>query len=276
MSAKPTLNIIGAGKLGRTLGRLFACHGVYEIGAVMCRTQAHAQEAVAFIGHGTPCCDISALRPASVTLIGTADDHIAPVCSQLAQAGLFRAGDTVFHCSGALPADVLAAASGAGCAVASIHPMRSFANPEQVASSFAGTWCGVEGQADALSLFLAGFASIGARTVPIHAADKTLYHAAAVFASNYLVTILDVALSVYARAGVPRTIALEMIAPLVRGSVENVLANGPENALTGPVQRGDLATVENHYRALRACDPRSASLYRQLARAAAVLARRVQ
>jgi predicted short-subunit dehydrogenase-like oxidoreductase (DUF2520 family) len=177
-----------------------------------------------------------------------------------------------------------------GSAVASIHPVRSFAQPEEVLASFAGTYCGMEGDAAALSVLAPAFERIGAVLVPIEARHKMLYHAAAVFASNYLVTVLDVALEAYGAAGIPREVALPMLAPLARNTLENVFGTvptiasktrahkdlnvGPETALSGPIARGDMQTVSKQYRALRAWDIETASLYRQLARRTERLARR--
>jgi predicted short-subunit dehydrogenase-like oxidoreductase (DUF2520 family) len=182
----------------------------------------------------------------------------------MAQAGGIDAGDVVFHCSGALASGVLESAAERGALVASVHPMFSFADPAAAVESFAGTWCGVEGDAGALDDLRPAFAAIGAQTVDIDPAYKTVYHAAAVFASNYLVAVLDVALQAWQRAGIDEASALKMMAPLVRGTVENVLRGGPEKALTGPIARGDTATVERQYRAVSQWDAAHGDLYGHL------------
>ena len=182
-----TLNIIGAGHVGRVLGRLFAGVDGIVVQDVLTRSIASAQAAVAFIGAGTPVASYAALRHADVTLLAVSDDQIGPACAALVAEGR-QAGAIVFHCSGALASNVLLAATQAGASVASAHPIRSFADPQQVAATFDGTFCGVEGDPLALAFLTPALHAIGARPVPIDPAAKTLYHAAAVFASNYLVT----------------------------------------------------------------------------------------
>jgi predicted short-subunit dehydrogenase-like oxidoreductase (DUF2520 family) len=268
-----TLNIVGAGHVGRTLGRLFHEHGVFAVQDVLTRSQTSAADAVAFIGAGRALAQVAQLRPASVWMLAVGDDQIAPTCAALAAAGLLN-GATVFHCSGAKASTELQAASQTGAQVASIHPVRSFADPDSVAAHFAGTWCGVEGDADALVRLSPAFEAIGARLVAIDAAAKTVYHAASVFASNYLVTVLDAALRAYAAAGVPPHIARELAQPLASETLNNVFRLGAPAALSGPVARGDMATVARQQAALQDWDAPTASLYAALVEASTALAGR--
>jgi predicted short-subunit dehydrogenase-like oxidoreductase (DUF2520 family) len=168
----------------------------------------------------------------------------------------------------------LAAATIRGASVASAHPVASFADPEAMLTRFAGTFCCCEGDAQALKAIDAAFSGIGARVLVIDAASKIVYHAGAVFASNYLVTLLDAALQAFAAAGLPRAAALELMQPLVQGSVDNVFALGTARALTGPVARGDTGLVKRQHAELAARDPALGELYRQLALATARLAGR--
>lgn len=268
-----TLNIVGAGQVGRTLGRLFAAHGVFAVQDVLTRSLASAEEAVRFVGAGRALAHASDLRPAQAWMLAVGDDQIAPACAALAAAGLLD-GAVVFHCSGAKASGELQAASGAGARVASVHPVRSFADPEKVAAAFAGTWCGVEGDAAALALLAPAFEAIGARLVTIDAAAKTVYHAASVFASNYLVTVLDAALRAYAAAGVPPEVARELAQPLAGESLANVFRLGPAAALSGPVARGDFATVARQQAAVSGWDAPTGRLYAALVEATAALAER--
>ena len=244
-----TLNIVGAGHVGRTLGRLFAARGVFNVQDVHTRSRASARAAVGFIGAGTP---VDAdMRPADVWMLAVADDAIAGVADALAQAAPM-AGAVVFHCSGAKASGELDALRRAGAVVASVHPVRSFADPAAVAAAFEGTFCGVEGDADALDV----------------------YHAAAVFASNYLVTVMDAALRAYEAAGIPADVARELARPLATETLANVLRLGPEAALSGPIARGDAATVARQHAAVTAWDARTGALYDALAAATWDVARR--
>jgi len=268
-----TLNIVGAGHVGRALGRLFAARGVFAVQDVQTRSSASARAAVAFIGAGSPVDAGGALRQADVWMLAVADDAIGPVAAALAQS-VPLAGAVVFHCSGAKASDELDALRRAGACVASVHPVRSFADPETVVASFDGTFCGVEGDAAALATLLPAFEAIGARPVRIDAAAKTVYHAAAVFASNYLVTVMDAALRAYQAAGIPADVARELARPLATETLANVLRLGPEAALSGPIARGDGATVARQHAAVSAWDPLTGDLYDALAMATWDLAKR--
>lgn len=271
----PTLNLVGAGHVGRVLGRLFAAHGAFAVQDVLTRSPASAQAAAGFIGAGTACADIAALRPARAWMLAVSDDQIGPACAALAQAQGERLRDAVvFHCSGASASHALAPARAQGALVASVHPIRSFADPEAVAAAFDGTYCGIEGDAGALALLEPAWTAIGARLVPIDAAAKTVYHAAAVFASNYLTTVLDAALRAYGAAGVPDEVARELARPLATETLANVFRLGPAAALSGPVARGDFATVTRQQDALLAWDEPTGRLYEALVAATADLAQR--
>lgn len=269
-----TFNIIGCGNVGRVLARLWSANGTFAVQDVLNRSMESSRQAVSFIGAGRPIDDYADLRPADVYLIGTPDDDIAACCEALARTGLLRKGNVVFHCSGALPSGALRSASQGGASIASIHPIRSFAAPEQVARNFAGTFCGTEGDRIALELLNRSFSAIGAQPVTIDANFKSIYHAAAVFASNYLVTLLDVALEAYVKSGIPRDTALTLMEPLVRGTIDNVFRLGPTEALTGPIARGDIMTAVRQYRAVRDWDERHGALYKQFGKLTADVAAR--
>ena len=268
-----SLNIVGAGHVGRVLGRLFTQHGVFAVQDVLTRSAASAEEAVAFIGAGRALAQAADLRPAQVWMLAVGDDQIAPVCAALAASGLLT-GATVFHCSGAKASNELQAARDAGARVASVHPVRSFADPAAVAAAFDGTWCGVEGDLEALALLSPACEAIGARQVAIDAAAKTVYHAASVFASNYLVTVLDAALRAYVAAGVPVAVARELAHPLASETLANVFKLGAPGALSGPIARGDFATVARQHAALQDWDGPTAALYAALVTATTALAER--
>lgn len=263
MAAIPAITIIGCGKVGRTLGRLWHANRTAVIGDILNTSPASGKHAAEFIGAGRAIEQMEELQPANIFMIGASDDRIAECCEALSNSGRLSAGSIVFHCSGALPSSILQAAQKCGAFIASIHPIRSFAQPEKVAREFAGTYCGVEGDARAIDVLNPLFTAIGAHFVHIDREQKTLYHAGAVFASNYLVTLLDTAVQTYVEAGMSRDDALKIMATLVRETAENVLQTGPEQALTGPISRGDVSTVVRQYKAIRKWHRGYARLYRQ-------------
>jgi predicted short-subunit dehydrogenase-like oxidoreductase (DUF2520 family) len=259
-----TLSIIGCGRVGQTLGRLWSSQNIFALRDLLNRSLPSARQAAAFVGAGKPVEDYADLQSADIFLIAVPDDQIAQCCKSLALTNRLNGDSIVFHCSGALPSSVLRPAIDRGAAVAGIHPIRSFASPGQVAQDFAGTWCGMEGDRRALDVLAPAFEAVGAQLVSINPEAKIHYHAAAVFACNYLVTLLDVAKQSYERAGIAPDVALKLIAPLVRETVENVFKLGPETALTGPIARGDMATAHKQWRAVQDANASHGDLYKQL------------
>lgn len=266
-----SLSIVGGGHVGRALGRLLS--PLCAVLDVLTRSPSSAQRAVDFIGAGVAADGYAALRRADIYLLSVSDDQIVPACEALA-AAVPLDGAIVFHCSGALASDRLQAARAAGAHVASVHPIRSFADPAAVAADFAGTFCGVEGDAEAVAALDALLLALGARPVAIDAAAKTVYHAAAVFASNYLTTVLDAALRAYQAAGIPEQTARELAQPLAAETLANVFRLGAAPALSGPIARGDMATVTRQHAAVAQWDAATGVLYQALIAPTVELARR--
>jgi predicted short-subunit dehydrogenase-like oxidoreductase (DUF2520 family) len=268
------LNIIGAGKVGRVLGRLWAEQGTFRIQDVLNRSAASSLEAVRFIGASRPVAAPENLRPAEYHLIATGDDDLAACAADLATCGILRPGDIVFHCSGFLASTVLNPLAASGALTASLHPLRSFADPMAAAEGFAGTNCALEGTPAALAGLRPAVAAVGGVPFTIDAAQKAIYHAAAVLSSNGLAALLQVAVDAWAKAGLTEEQALRISEPLVRNTVDNIFRMGPTEALTGPVVRGDWKVVAGEMAALGDWQPGHQELYRVLGRAALEMTRR--
>jgi predicted short-subunit dehydrogenase-like oxidoreductase (DUF2520 family) len=268
-----TLNVIGAGRVGRTLAHLLHHSQLFAMQAVLNGTVDSARAAVAFIGAGEAAEGLEAMGSADVWMITTPDRRIADTCAKLAASGRLRHGDVVFHCSGALGSSELATAAAAGAIVASVHPLKTFAEPADAIRTFAGTPCAAEGDPAALAVLAPAFARIGGRLIEIDRTGKTLYHAACVIISNDLVALLETGLRCYEQAGIARDAASQMIEPIVRETIENVLRAGTARALTGPIARGDDVVVARHLESLDASNPQIAAVYRVLGGVALELAR---
>lgn len=245
-----TLNIIGCGRAASTLARLWRQRGVVEIGAVLTRSHVGALAACDFVGGGRAVAEMAAMGPAGLWLLGVPDREIAAAARRLANCGLVRPGDGVFHLSGFGASALLAPLGTLGAGIASVHPVLSFAEPERALDQFAGTLCGVEGSADLCARLTDLFAAIGGHCFALDAAHKPLYHAGSVFASNFLVVIMDLARKAYLAAGVAPETADRLLAPLARGALANVIERGARHALTGPAARGDHAVVSAQQRAV--------------------------
>ncbi|WP_299584462.1 Rossmann-like and DUF2520 domain-containing protein [uncultured Microbulbifer sp.] len=269
-----TLNIIGAGRLGKTLGRLWQQAGFFQIQSIHNRTIDSAHAAVEFIGAGQATSSIESMADANCWLISCSDGEIETAAEQLSSNFQQREGAIAFHCSGALSSKVLKALHPAS--IASAHPVHSFADPQRSLDSLGGSSVALEGDSLAVLTLTEAFASIGCGTLAISAEHKSLYHAGSVIACNYLTTLIDLSLQSFAAAGIDRDRALRLLEPIVLQTVKNTMALGPEASLTGPIARGDLETVATQAKSLTSADPHLAHHYRQLGLACVKLARRGQ
>ena len=268
-----TLNIIGPGRVGRTLGALLQRAKLCAVQDVLSAEVATAETAVAFIGAGHAVRKLSDLRTADVWLLTPPDAAIATVATALAATGRVRQNDIVFHCSGSQPSSLLAPLAATGAHIASVHPLKSFADPAAAIKSFAGTYCAAEGDAAALAVLTPWFEQLGAKVAVIDPAGKTLYHAASVLVCNDLTALMEAGLRAYAGAGLDRATAQAMMEPLVRETLDNIFALGTARALTGPVARGDADVLTRQLAALKQLDPRIAEAYRALNQIAVELAK---
>ena len=237
------LNLVGCGRVGKTLARLWHMHGRLEIQDVLTTSPASAVAAIEFIGAGNAVSSLADMRPADLWMIATPDAQVADMARQLAQVQGSPGHPLVFHASGALGSDLLAPLSNLGWRTASAHCILSFATPQAAVTQFTGTACALEGDPVACTTLRAVFTTIGARCFEVASTDKLLYHAAAVFATNFLPVLQSVAEDLWRSTGVPSTLIPELRASLLTNAVANITALGPQGALTGPAARGDVAAI---------------------------------
>lgn len=278
MIANPiTLNLIGAGRLGSTLGRLWTQQGILKVQDVLTRSDLSAHAACAFIGAGHAVTGLHAMRPADLWLIATQDAHISQQAQALADAlpGMPKPKKAIaFHCSGALGAQVLAPLAALGWQTASAHPILSFASAELACQQFAGTPVALEGDEIAGTQLMRIFQAIGGQCFSVRSEDKLLYHAAAVFATNFLPVLQSVAEQAWLASGVPAALIPHLRQNLLRNAVHNITTFGPNAALTGPAARGDKAAMDRQAIAVGQWDPMAASAYRALAELALRMAKK--
>lgn len=267
------LNVVGCGRLGQAIAKLFVSHGVTEHVHVCNRSRASGERAVAVIGRGVAYESLSEMPPSSLWLIGTGDQEIGKVAHHLAGSGALSPRSVVFHCSGILSSEVLAPLGAKDALVGSVHPVRSFADADIAVREFAGTYCAVEGDPEAVHILEKLFTSVGARVFTIPSDAKMLCHAGHVFASNYLVALLECSRRLYATAGVPEELAVQIMEPLVHGTLQNISRLGHAQALTGPIARGESGVVAQQLAQVATTDPLLGELYHSLGRIAVELAR---
>ena len=270
-----TLNVIGCGRVGTTLAALFHRHGVCHVQDIYSRTLGNAQDAAQIIESGNCVTQISDMRPADIWMLSVPDAYVAAVASSLSEhvATFPRVLEkpTAFHCSGFLPASILKPLQTLEWLTASVHPVFNFADPARCVSQFMGTPCGLEGDEKAISLISGLLTAIGGKCFSVQTESKPLYHAAAVFSSNFLSVIQAIAREAWCAAGVPETLIPLVHESLLRGSIENLLAMGPAQAITGPAARGDTAVVSAQGASVTQWHPDAGDVYKLMS----LLARRL-
>lgn len=214
----------------------------------------------------------------TVVVLAVPDDRLAEAARTLAAAGRAPAGCAALHLAGALTTDVLSPLHAAGFAVGSMHPLQTVADPWSGGDRLVGAAYAIAGEPAAMAAARRLVQALRGRPLVVPPSLRPLYHAAAVFASNYFLALVTTAERLLREAGVPEADALPAILPLVRGTLANLEHLGVSAALTGPIARGDIDTVRLH---LARLSPAERSLYSalglealRLARAAGLDARR--
>lgn len=260
---KPSIAVVGAGKVGSALALLLHCKG-YPVAGVASKSLSSALRAAK--EPGAPATD----RPEEVTaradvvFITTPDRVIAVVAGEISRRGGFKPGQVVFHTSGAHSADEIGVARQSGALAGSFHPLQSFADIQGAINNLPGSYFALEGDEGAVSLARRVVDDLEGKCFTVTADDKPLYHAAACIASNYLVSLMYFATGLYGRFGLPREEAFAALFPLIQGTLNNISRIGPIRALTGPVERGDGPTLAGHLEALQAVGGEELDLYRRL------------
>jgi predicted short-subunit dehydrogenase-like oxidoreductase (DUF2520 family) len=256
------LAVIGAGRVGSALAYLARQKG-YEITGLCCHYFENAKKAAAFLNQTDAARKAPGhwLRDAGLILIATPDDVIEPVCAQIAAEALIQPKCIVAHCSGAHPSSILQPAADQGCPIGSVHPLQSCATRELAIRELPGSYFCVEGFDEAKRVLKDFVNAMNGKILEIATEDKPLYHAGATVASNFLVGLIHFALVLYDHIGIDPDKGLEALAPLLDGTIRNVKSVGIPEALTGPIMRGDLGTVEAHLEALQRAIPDYLALY---------------
>jgi predicted short-subunit dehydrogenase-like oxidoreductase (DUF2520 family) len=259
--------IIGAGHVGRGLFRAFRASGVEVVGLHGKRPSG--------VNTSTGNIPAEAAR-ANVVLVCVRDPQLDDAIGEIAAAadsGHIARGSVILHTSAIAEPAGLKALSAAGYPGGTFHPLIPFSDPEISAELLRKAWIGIDGDnaAKNASRRLAG--QLGARTLDIPPGKKPAYHAAAVISSNFPVVLASVAGRLLHEIGIPEASAYQAVESLMRGALENMKRAVPDDALTGPVVRGDLETVGKHLRALVGHES-ALAVYRAMSAAAAEIAQR--
>ena len=255
-----TIGFIGAGTTGTALAVRLAGQG-YQVIAVSSRSLTSAEKLAGRVSGCQICKGAQQVADvAQLVFITTPDDAISKVAAEVQWHGK----QSVVHCSGAHSVDILEPAKQHGAHTGCFHPLQTFASVEQAIDNIPGSTFAVEAE-EPLSTTLKDLAAaLEGDWVILGAGDKVLYHAAAVFACNYLVTLVKLATDLWQTFGVSQAQATKALMPLLRGTLSNIENVGLPNCLTGPIARGDLGTITRHLEALGKGNPSLLDIYREL------------
>ena len=266
-TVKRTVSIVGAGRVGRTLGKRLRERG-WNIGAVVTRSRATAQAAVRIIGGGKPFDHLNdAVYEADLILFAPPDDALPAIARELAASGGKRCkGKIVLLTSATLDRSALQAFARRGAATGSLHPMQAFGG--KIIPKLKGVIFAIEGDAKARRMAASIAKSLGGIPVPIKTRNKPIYHASAVVAGGSLYPVTEAGLQLLMGIGFTRKRATQTLLPLVRQILDNIARIGPRAAWTGPLSRDDYAIVAKHMRVLRRYPREYQESYAALARLA--------
>ena len=258
MTGRPKIGIIGAGALGTALGPALAAAG-YPVVAVASRTIA-AREALA---GGIPGCHATTaqgvVEAAELVFLTTPDDAVEPTVASLR----WRAGVAAVHCSGALTLGPLTPAAAQGASVGSLHPFQAFAERGHPELATGIAWA-LEAAPPLDATLRQLVNDLKGWTIAVAPEHRVLYHAGAILACNYLVTLVKLATDLWEPLHMGRQQAVRALLPLLRVTLENIERAGYPNCLTGPLSRGDAGTVRRHLEAIEQAAPQVAAAYRAL------------
>lgn len=252
-------NLIGPGRVGLALAHALIHTGQYTLNAVYHPTMPRAQKATTLLGQGTPYDALHALPHADITFITTQDQHIELIAHALDNANHLKPKSLVVHMSGILSSNILMPLKTQDVIIGSLHPLKAFAEKERPEpDAFQAIDCAIEGEQAAIALLKNMVLALGANDFLIHPEQKASYHAAAIMASNYLVTLAAEASHLLEQAGVPEGETLTLCTRLMQTSLNNLKqAKSPEQALTGPLMRGDIHTIQQHLDAVQTEDTKA-------------------
>lgn len=254
------IGFIGAGTVGTALAIKLNEQG-YTVTAVNSRTRASADKFAQSISNCVVCDTKQAVAEMSdIVFITTPDVAIPSVVSEIE----WRPGQAVVHCSGADSTEVLILAKNMGAATGAFHPLQTFASVKHALENLPGTTFAIESEGELKTTLKKLAVALKGDAIELKAEDKVIYHAAAVMACNYLVTLVKLADDLWQTFDIPREQATKALLPLIRGTLNNIDNVGIPQALTGPIARGDTGTVRKHLIALKKEAPDVLSTYCEL------------
>jgi predicted short-subunit dehydrogenase-like oxidoreductase (DUF2520 family) len=266
------IGFIGAGCVGTSFGIYLKQRG-FDLRGYYSRTAESAEKAARLSGSRCYPDQRTLLDDIDILFITTNDTQIQVICDSLAKNGFLRRDQLIVHMSGALSSRILQSAKEKGCCTYSLHPLQSFADKAKAFSSLPETVFSLEGDMERRSILEDMLVRLGNPHFSIDAEQKALYHAATCICSNFLTALIEEALQFFTAAGISREEGLHALLPLIHGTIDNIAQSGTENALTGPIARGDVDTVRQHLQSIQQVLPDKVEFYKLMANSTLTLAK---
>ena len=261
---KPTIAIIGPGRAGSALGRALHQAG-YTIAAIGGRNPDNVRNLAAELGAKACQSPATTIDLADLTILAVPDDVILPLATDMVDSLCSAAGKAAVHLSGAQDRTALRPlAQQASLRTGVFHPLQTFRRGPEAVQNVAGTYFGIDADAPLRDQLTQLARDLQGHPFDLTTVDRALYHAAAVFAANYPITLLAEAIALAAEAGLDGETARRGMTTLLAGAVNNLRDLPPADAITGPASRGDQGTIDRHLEALKN-DPELQRLYKLLA-----------
>jgi predicted short-subunit dehydrogenase-like oxidoreductase (DUF2520 family) len=261
---KPTIGIIGPGRAGSALGRALHTAG-YTIAAIGGRNPDNVRNLAEELGARACQSPPTTIDMADLTIVAVPDDVILPLATDMVESLCSAAGHAAVHLSGAQDRSALRPLAQQGSIRTGVfHPLQTFRRGPEAVQNVAGTYFGIDADQPLRDQLMQLARDLQGHPFDLTGVDLAHYHAAAVFAANYPVTLLAEAIALAADAGLSPETARQGLTTLLAGAVNNLRDLPPADAITGPASRGDQGTIERHLEALKR-DPQLQRLYQLLA-----------
>jgi predicted short-subunit dehydrogenase-like oxidoreductase (DUF2520 family) len=254
------IGFIGAGTVGTALAVLFNRKGYEIAGASRLHKSGRADKSGLISNLRIMDSNQAVADAAEIVFITTPDDAIAKVADEVH----WRKGQSVVHCSGADSLDILENARKSGAMVGGFHPLQTFAHVKQAIENTPGSTIALEAKGPLLATLQKMAEDLGCSWIILKAEDKVAYHAAAVFACNYAVTLVKMATDLWKTFSIPKEEAIKALLPLIRGTLHNIETVGIPQCLTGPIARGDKGTIRKHLAEIHKKTPELLFPYKEL------------
>ena len=261
--------VVGAGRLGAALLKALTRLSQYKISAVIDININRAEKYARLLDASIYSSNVSDLEPVDLIFITVPDDTIQHIANDLAVlAQQSKITNFVFHASGALSSEIFDSLRKCKIETGSIHPVQAFSGLNDDDKKLSHIYFGIEGTEGAIEKMIQIVTALNSKFLVIPGEQKKSYHLACTLASNYVVALIKPVVEILKKMGFSENEGKQIIFPLLINSIENIKEGSINEALTGPIVRGDIGTIEKHIQILKNSFPDYENVYKELGKIA--------